>query len=312
MSLRRGVPNRSVQSQQELRSSEGDRTSVMEDNPHQIALEQLIPAIRQMSRNAVSVDRIEICYYQRKKLGRRCSCFTVETSPDGTCKICHGTGKVGGYTKFGTQDMVLDASACWAGSGVRVDYTKRPYVLMLEDTAVVGEVFTTWMLTNNTGKADLVRILKFGDTVVDVKRPLDTTWVTLTKQNVEILLPATKLDVRLTMRRRNPDDASPSFMLAELRYAVSDRLLIPTDWPIRSQSITLAEYGIYDSWQTVTLYFDDTVNFIDVEDWLINTRDGTRWKVIEVRVNRPLGILTSTEMTARQVQSYEAYSSIPQ
>lgn len=312
MSLRRGIPNRSVQSQQELRSSEGDRTSVMEDNPHQIALEQLIPAVRQMSRNAVSVDRIEICYYQRKKLGRRCSCFVSETSPDGTCKVCHGTGKVGGYTKFGTQDAVLDASANWAGSGVRVDYTKRPNVVTLEDGVAFGEVFTTWNLTSTTGKADLVRVLKYGEVAVDVKRPQDVDWLSLTSQNLELLLPTTKLDVRLQMHRRNPDDLNPSFMLAEIRYAVGDRLLIPTDWPIRSQSITLAEYGIYDSWQTVTLYFDDTVNFIDVEDWLINTRDGTRWKVIEVRVNRPLGLLTSTEITARQVQSYEAYSSIPQ
>jgi hypothetical protein len=284
----------------------------MEDNPHQIALEQLIPAVRQMSRNAVSVDRIEICYYQRKKLGRRCSCFVSETSPDGTCKVCHGTGKVGGYTKFGTQDSVLDASATWAGSGVRVDYTKRPNVVTLEDGADFGEVFTTWQLTSTTGKADLVRVLKYGDVAVDVKRPQDVNWLSLTKQNLELLLPTTKLDVRMQLRRRNPDDLNPSFMLAEIRYTVGDRLLIPTDWPIRSQSITLAEYGIYDSWQTVTLYFDDTVNFIDVEDWLINTRDGTRWKVIEVRVNRPLGLLTSTEITARQVQSYEAYSSIPQ
>lgn len=312
MSLRRAIPNRPIQSQQELRSSEGDRTTVMEDNPHLIALEQLIPAIKQMSRNAVSTDRIPIYFYQRKKLGQRCSCFVSETSPDGTCKICHGTGRTGGYTKFGTRDHSLDAASNWQASGVRIDYTKRPNVMVLEEGCVFGEVFTTWNLGSNYKLTDLVRILKHGDVRVDIKKPTDSTWLELNDVNLNGLLNTNIIDVRITLQRQNPDSVSPLFMVADVRYNVIKDLLISTDWPIRSQSITLAEYGIYDSWQTVTIYFDDTINNIDVEDWLINTRDGSRWKVTEVRQNRPLGVLTSTEITARQVQSYEAYSSIPQ
>lgn len=314
MSLRSSMPNRPVQSQQELRSSIGDRTTIMADNPHLIALEQLVPAIKQMSRNAASVDRIPVYYYQRKKLGRRCSCFVSETSPDGTCKICHGTGRTGGYTKFGTRDQSLSAASVWQSSGVRIDYTKRPNVIVLEDGCIYGELFTTWNLGSNNRLTDLVRILKHGDVTVAIKNSLspDDAWVELNTVNLNSVLASYNVDVRVTLKRATPDSLTPVFMVADVRYNVIKELLVSTDWPIRSQSITLAEYGIYDSWQTVTIFFDDTINNIDVEDWLINSRDGTRWKVTEVRPNRPLGILTSTEITARQIQSYEAYSSIPQ
>jgi hypothetical protein len=184
--------------------------------------------------------------------------------------------------------------------------------MVLEEGCVYGEAFTTWNLGSNYKLTDNVRILKHGDVIVEIKRLTDSVWLELTNDNLKSLLGSMWIDVRITLRRQNPDSPSPLFMVADVRYNVIKDLLISTDWPIRSQSITLAEYGIYDSWQTTTIYFDDTINNIDVEDWLINTRDGSRWKVTEVRQNRPLGILTSTEITARQVQSYEAYSSIPQ
>ena len=94
----------------ERRTQEHDGSEVLQENHREVADKQLIPRIIARNRQAILVDPHHFHFFQRKKQGRRCSCFQVETSPDGLCQVCFGTGVVAGYEKFGTVSDMYDVS----------------------------------------------------------------------------------------------------------------------------------------------------------------------------------------------------------
>ena len=66
----------------ETRTDEHDGSEVLQDNHRQVADKQLVPRIIRRNRQAILVDPHYFDFFQRKKQGRRCSCFQVESSPD--------------------------------------------------------------------------------------------------------------------------------------------------------------------------------------------------------------------------------------
>ena len=86
---------RSLQEERPNRQTSVTPTDQLVDNVHDMALNDLIPAIRQRSDNAVSVDRINIKYYQTMNVGRLCSCYKAEyDNPEEHCLVCFGGGRV--------------------------------------------------------------------------------------------------------------------------------------------------------------------------------------------------------------------------
>ena len=83
-------------------TGEPSNTDHKVDAINELVQEQLVPRIKSMSANAVTVDRRDFYYYKRKRTGRRCSCYATDTSPDNQCQICYGKGIVGGFEKYGT------------------------------------------------------------------------------------------------------------------------------------------------------------------------------------------------------------------
>jgi hypothetical protein len=298
-----------------------DKTQHKEDYPHEVALLDLVPRIQSRARDALSVDRVDTLFFQRKLTGRRCSCFIVESAPDGLCQICYGTGIVGGYTKFGTVDLTIDVTHPSLRSvNVRPLYElqARPVLLGLDDTALSGYIEVDVEIRQSLGLVDIFKLevrttsLTQNNSIeAQVKTNDETDFVPATYANLNSRVGAQKLTFRFEFDRRTLSDSNPIFSHFFLRAKLIEDLTISVDIPRDRESITLAEFGIYDSWQTITAYFDSSIPRVGVEDFVFRCRDQELWKVVDSSPNRPLNILTSHDTTLRLIQTFEPYVKVP-
>jgi hypothetical protein len=298
-----------------------DKTQAKEDYPHQVALLDLVPRIQSRARDALAVDRVDTLFFQRKLTGRRCSCFIVESSPDGQCQTCFGTGIVGGYTKFGTVDLTIDVthpSLRCVNVRPMFEMNARPVLLGLDDTALEGYVEVDVEIRQTIGITDIFKLvvsttsITQNNSIVPLVRMEDETdFVPVTYSSLNDRIGSQKLVFRFEFSRATLSDSNPIFSHFFLRAKLVDDLTIRVDLPRDRESITLAEFGIYDSWQTITAYFDSSVPKVGVEDFVFRCRDQELWKVVDSSPNRPLDILTSHDTTLRLVQTFEPYVNVP-
>ncbi len=298
-----------------------DRTQHKEDFPHEVALLDLVPRIQSRARDALSVDRVDTLFFQRKLTGRRCSCFIVESSPDGQCQICFGTGIVGGYSKFGTTDMTIDVthpSLRCVNVRPLFELNARPVLLGLDDTALEGSIEADVEIRQSLGIADVFKLvvsttsLTRNNSIEAFVRSADETdFVPVTYSSLNARIGDQKLTFRFEFSRATLSDSNPIMSHFFLRSKLVDDLRIRVDIPRDRESITLAEFGIYDSWQTITAFFDSSVPKVGVEDFVFRCRDQELWKVVDSSPNRPLNILTSHDTTLRLVQTFEPYVNVP-
>jgi hypothetical protein len=298
-----------------------DKTQAKEDYPHQVALLDLVPRIQSRARDALSVDRVDTLFFQRKLTGRRCSCFIVESSPDGQCQICYGTGIVGGYSKFGTTDLTIDVthpSLRCVNIRPLFELQARPVLLGLDDTALEGYIEADVTIRQSLGIADVFKMVVRSTTITQnnsieafVKSADEADFVPVTYASLNARIGDQKLTFRFEFSRATLSDANPVMSHFFLRSKLMDDLRIRIDLPRDRESITLAEFGIYDSWQTITAFFDSSVPKVGVEDFVFRCRDQELWKVVDSSPNRPLNILTSHDTTLRLVQTFEPYVNVP-
>ena len=298
-----------------------DKTQHKEDYPHEVALLDLVPRIQSRARDALSVDRVETLFFQRKLTGRRCSCFLVESSPDAGCQICYGTGIVGGYTKFGTVDFTID----YTHPGLRAvnvrplfELQARPVLMGLDDNALDGFFEVDVNVRQNTGAVDFWNLVvrttsltQFNSLAASIRTQDEDEFVPVTYESLNERVSQQFLVFRFDFHRDTLSDANPIFSQLFLRAKLIDELSVFVDIPRDRESITLAEFGIYDSWQTISAYFDNTMPRIGVEDFLFRCRDHELWKVVDASPNRPLNILPSHDTTLRLIQTFEPYVNVP-
>jgi hypothetical protein len=298
-----------------------DKTQAKEDFPHEVALLDLVPRIQSRARDALSVDRVDTLFFQRKLTGRRCSCFIVESSPDGQCQICYGTGIVGGYSKFGTTDLTIDVthpSLRCVNVRPLFELQARPVLLGLDDTALEGYIEADVEIRQSLGIADVFKMVVRSTSITQnnsieafVRSADETDFVPVTYASLNARIGSQALTFRFEFSRATLSDANPIMSHFFLRSKLVDDLRIRIDLPRDRESITLAEFGIYDSWQTVTAFFDSSVPKVGVEDFVFRCRDQELWKVVDSSPNRPLNILTSHDTTLRLVQTFEPYVNVP-
>jgi hypothetical protein len=298
-----------------------DKTQFKEDFPHEVARLDLIPRIQSRARDALAVDRVDTLFFQRKLTGRRCSCFIVEASPDGLCQVCFGTGIVGGYTKFGTVDLTIDVTHPSLRSvNVRPlpELLGRPVLMGLDDTALNGYIEVDVAIRQSAGTADIFKLVVRTTSITQnnsimafVKTADDMSFVPVTYANLNSRIGAQQLTFRFEFSRRTLSDANPIFSHFFLRTKLLNDLTIRVDLPRDRESITLAEFGIHDSWTMITAFFDSSVPRVGVEDFIFRCRDQELWKVVDSSPNRPLDILTSHDVTLRLVQSIDSYVKVP-
>ena len=200
-------------------------TDILDDLPQRHAREELIPRIAKKSRNAVNVTPIYIEYFQRLKVGRRCSCWGVEDSPVGICKVCLGVGIVGGYNKRGTKTEIFDVTYPNVASiNIKPDYgtPTRPIYWTLVDTATHGIITFNIPIMTNTGILDVLDIKDFQPTgteiIYEIKAPNETNYVTLTESSITSRLSNSSIDFKITMTRVSPATKLPKLVAIRFSY----------------------------------------------------------------------------------------------
>ena len=294
-----------------------DGSDVKLDYPHKISRDQLVPRIVQRSKNAVHVDHIKLYFYHRKQSGRRCSCWSIE-SPDSSCLICYNSGIVGGYTKNGTADHTIDVThpnlRCinvYPNYGLQT----RPVTFTLFESAVKGYVETDIYLMQNIGILDAYQLItKTPDgtsITTEFKSDQDLSFLEFSQSALESRLGDKKLTFRFTLKRVSPEAPLPILSHFFLRYRLREELFIIADCPRQPESLTLTEFGVQETFSTIDLYTANQPKRVSTEDFVHNLEDNKRFKVIESNPNRPLGWLTSHDLTCRLVQRYEPYMKVP-
>lgn len=234
---------------------------------------------------------------------------------------CHGTGIVGGYTKFGTVDHTIDVTH----PGLRTlnvrplfELQTRPVLLGLENNATYGFIDTDIEIRQSTGIVDTFNLITRTTSLTQnnsirafVKTPSEIDFVPVTYDSLNSRISYQKLTIRIEFNRRTLSDANPILSHFFMRAKLIEDLKVRVDIPRDRESITLAEFGIYDSFQTITAYFDSTVQKVGVEDFVFRCRDQELWKVVDSSPNRPLDILTSHDVSLRLVQTFEPYVRVP-
>lgn len=293
-------------------------TDILSDIPQRHGREDLIPIIARKSQNASNVNPVYFEYFQRIKTGRRCSCFTVETDPQGICRVCFGTGIVGGYNKRGTKTEVFDVTykdvAC---VNVSPDYTHptRPVYWSMVKTAVRGSINFEIPITSNVGILDLLDIKDYQpegtEILYYVKAPAEASFVLLSEKEVERRLGNKKLQFQVIMRRKTPNAPLPKIVAIRFAYKLVVHTAIRVDIPRTQENLSLDDLGVIQSFSQKNYWLDSTVKNCSSEDFMVNLDDKTRWKIVQVSDNKPMGMLTSWDLTARIIQEMEGYSLVP-
>lgn len=303
----------------ERRTAESDGSEVLGTNHHEVADKQLIPRIIKRNREAIITDPHFFHFFQRKKQGRRCSCFVVETSPDGLCQVCFGVGIVGGYEKFGTVSDVFDVTSL-RGQAVNVrqnfEMQTRPVMFSLVEGAMKGYVEFDWRIKGSLRKTDLFQVIsrdvgEGAKVEAFVKTLRETSFRPMTTAVLNEVLCDNRATIRVELSRTTPEKEHPVFSHIYIRYLLMEDTQIKMDVPRVAESITLAEYGVFDSWVSMKGWLTNEVSRIGTEDFFRRIHDHTFWKTIESEPNAPLQQNTSHDITLRLVQQFEAYKRFP-
>jgi len=295
-----------------------DGSEVLDDHPHTIARELLLPRIAARNKKAVKTIRTELYYFAKIRAGRRCSCFESEIAPDSLCSACFSTGIVGGYLKYGTDLFTLDVTHPNIRS-VNVipnhEIKEKPTPLTLVDGSTFGFAEFTVQLGTNIGLHDaFLSITKAPDgSSVDafLKSPADQTYVAFTKQNFDQRLLNHTLQVRIELRRPNAASKTPRFYCLHGRYRRISDLKLTANVPRTERSQFLGDHGLTDQWQSQHFFLDNTIKNITTEDFVATPDGQTRWKIHNVNPFDPENQLLSWDVDTRLVHPYESYNYVP-
>jgi hypothetical protein len=245
-----------------------------EDHPHDISMQQLIPRIDEKNKRAVKTINVPVYFFSKIPIGRRCSCWTVDDSPDALCVACYGTGTVGGYAKYGTYLEVMDVTHPNTRTvGVLPDYQRKtkPIYFTLAPGAKEGRITTRIELKTNIGSADVIkgtRELPLGSEMRSfIQAPTDLEPVPFTKESFEQRLTNPWVDLHVDMSRPSVISESPKFGQFYIRYNRLEEQIILANIPRTQKTNLLAEMGISDDWQHQKFFFDSTLRSVTTEDF---------------------------------------------
>ena len=298
--------------------SYGDPTDMVGDTFHILSKEQLIPQIANRTKNAIAVDRREVFLYQRLREGRRCSCFANgETSPHSLCPICHATGFVGGFLKWGTDLYIFDPTQKWVGVNATISpLLGIPPWFTLEAGSTHG--YVEWVMklrrSHYFGLDSSWFDYRRGEGQIEFLFKLeghDPSFIIFSEIALKeriLIAECGQFRFKVIMSRTVPDDQSPLFQQFWFRALTeSQNPVLFVDIPRRQESNVLAEYGALEIFNQIQFAFaSDQIQRINLEDMILKLEDMTRWKVIEQSPNDPLNILTSIDIQARKVFKDEA------
>ena len=300
-------PLRSLRQAIDQREARPSRTEVLEDQPHIQALEQFLPQIAAETEQAAKAARVPFFYYRRKRTGRRCSCFQVETSPEGQCQICYGTGYVGGWDMHGCRSEWFDVTRenlrlvnCEANYNAGT----RPVYFTLQDGATQSYLEADLPIIRNLKKTQFIQLgvgnKRKGSSITSlIKAPGDLGFVPLTEANLDARLVENKLAVRIEMTRNNTSIPSPRLSHLMLRYQLIPEIRMYGDMNLGDSSFELGDLGFFDTFSMLNLFLPASFDHVSNEDFLIRQSDQQRFKVTKFQRNSVSGVLLSHTVMAR-------------
>lgn len=303
--MRAPAARRSLKQAIEERTEPVSRTEVLEDQPHIQALEQFLPQIAAESAQAAKTARVVFRFFRKKRIGRRCSCFTTESSPDGFCQICYASGYVGGWDQHGCRTDTIDVTyGDLRLVNIRANYDTRPATFVLEDGAKLGFIETELPIVRNIQQVDLIHWITGGlrpqnDVKIFVRTPTETSFVELTELTLAPRLTQSKLVFRVQLSRSNTNYPSPKFSHLMVRYKLIPEVSMFGDMPLSEESFELGELGFTDSFTMITIFVPHNFDYIGNEDFLIRMSDQKRFKVVRYKRNAVSEVLLSHEVNAR-------------
>lgn len=300
-------PLRPMRQAIEDRDTRASRTEHLEDVPTQELIEQFLPQIALETQQATKTARVPFLYYRKKRSGRRCSCFTTETSPDGFCQICFGSGFVGGWDLHGCRSEWIDITH----PNIRmVNVTgnfadgQRPVCFKLEDGCRTGFIETEIEVVRNIRKTQKIHYSvgskRLGTNVsVFIKTLSEANYTPLTEASLDARLGEARLLVRIEINRPNTALPSPTFSHLMLRYKLIPEPLMYGDMNLAEESFEMGDLGFTDAFTTMSLVVPIPFSHLETEDFLIRQNDQKRFKVTSKERNVVLEILLSHTLRSR-------------
>lgn len=286
-------------------TGEPSRTDHKVDEAHQFLRDVLAPRMQTMNANAAMVDRRYFYYFQRKKTGRRCSCFATETSPDKQCPVCFGVGIVGGFEKYGTKTEVLDSTTpnlVLVNVEPNFDEDTRPVYLRLTPGAKKGYAEAEFSLRANIGVPDAFMLYQpvFNrGTRVIATAPNGYFSELREDSDLQPFLqhPTVKIRVEFSCT-----DAKPVISHFLFRYRTEADPRIWGDIPNSDTNPQLSEIGQIDFVEDISIFFDGKrIRSFGYFDLLYRIEDGKRFIINSVKPTRIAGVLTATDCRARYI-----------
>ena len=298
---------RSLSQNIEYRDEAPSRTAYLEDEPHKQALEQLLPQIAAESEQAAKPVRQVFHYFRKKLVGRRCSCFAVETSPDGGCQICFGSGRVGGWDMHGCRTELIDVThPNLKLVNVQADFGLgiRPTPFTLLDGSKSGFIETEVPIIRNIRKVQLIQefvgsMRKGVDYQAMVRAPSEISFVPLDDNSLTQRLGESSLIFRTVLSRTNTGLPSPRYSHLFLRYQLIPDVRMYGDMNLAEESFEFGDLGYTDTFSTLSLYIARNFDHIRNEDFLVRLSDQQRFKVTRFERNCVSEILLSHRVMAR-------------
>lgn len=294
-------------------------TEVLDDKAKEVSLTQLIPRIAANNRKANETVPTELFFFQKIRAGRRCSCFTVEESPNSLCRACFGQGIVGGFSKFGTALEVIDVSRPGVRtSNVIPDFSTKtkPFHFALIEGAKFGFIEVDVPIgTPNPGRLDdyfMQSVVKEGGTLrTFIQSPADQSPVEFSETALQQRLVNSTIMFRVEFSRLSVLTPSPRLGSIHVRYNRIENLTVIGNVPRTAKSVMLDELGVFDDWQPQHFWLDNRIKSITTEDFFVQVDGGVRWKVNSVQHFDPAGNLLSWDLDTRLIQDHEPFSKVP-
>ena len=290
--------------------------------PRTIAQTQTYPALRRRNALALLADPIHLHFYQRLTSGRRCTCWGKNTSPNGDCSTCFGTGLSGGYQKWGTYQLMIDPSLSEGvtseGIGLLTTGETGSEAWVLEETEKEGYIEITTSFEGCSGAVETLYQVQWeppeSSIVWTFKKKTSGSWMELTKARLEAVLVQPQILVfRANFKRLGLESDSPVLVNALIRIGrrLNSQTSVTANRPKVQKSLSLSELGQLDEWASQNFWFDHTLARISSDDWFYDIADASRWKVVEATALSPEGYLLSWDVTCRKINGFESYMKYP-
>lgn len=273
------------------------------DAVNSVVRDQLAPRMAQLSANAILSDREAFFYYKRKKNGRRCSCFQDESNPDSDCRICYGTGFVGGYDKFGTHQEIVDFTLPYiVAVGCDLDYNNRAVAFEGQKGSYIEAEID---LPKNAKAIDTYYLGCDNSAFFRVEASNgSTTKVINSGADLEEFL-GNKFKVKIHFLKPG------YFKFLMIRARILDDLRVYADLANNSEAPSLDMFGEYESLSEIDVTFAGTfVSYVGNKDLMYRLSDGSRLKITSSQANIVSGTLVSLDVRARFLISMDKIEKI--